>query len=215
MRRPRPIGNNARAMPSTRTLVLVASAVTLVVGGTARLLPYLPGDVAVAHFFQAASPGTAWVAPMVSTATAPAKFVLMAIALLGAWRLAGLRAVAVVAVAIALEQTFGESSKLLFGRPRPSRELVAVMGNPTGLSFPSTFMTLYSVTIGALFILAWRMKASALRTGVLVATGAVIVLAAAARIVPGAHWPSDAFGTPAILLSWLAVAFSAAGTERH
>jgi hypothetical protein len=40
-------------------------------------------------------------------------------------------------------------------------------------------------------------------------------VAAAARIVPGAHWPSDAFGTPAILVGWLAVAFSAAGTERR
>lgn len=202
-------------MSSTRTLALTAVVVTLVVGGAARLLPYLPGDIAVAHAFQAASPGTAWVGPMVATASAPAKFVLMAIALLGAWRMAGMRAVAVVAVAIALEQTFGESSKLLFGRPRPSRELVAVMGNPTGLSFPSTFMTLYSVTIGALFVLAWRMRPSPPRSAILAASGVVVVVAAAARIVPGAHWPSDAFGTPAILLSWLAVAFSAAGTERR
>ena len=104
-----------------------------------------------------------------------------------------------VAAAIALEQTFGESSKLLFGRPRPSRELVAVMGNPTGLSFPSTFMTLYSVTVGALLVLAWRMKPSGLRSGVLAASGLVLLIAAAARIVPGAHWPSDAFGTVLIL----------------
>ena len=89
------------------------------------------------------------------------------------------------------------------------------MGNPTGLSFPSTFMTLYSVTIGALFVLAWRMRPSPARLAVLAASGVVLLVAAAARIVPGAHWPSDAFGTPAILLSWLAVAFSAAGTERR
>jgi hypothetical protein len=198
-------------MTSTRTLALAAALVTLVVGGTARLLPYLPGDVAVAHLFQAAAPGTGWVGPMVATASAPIKYVLMAIALVGAWRLAGVRAVAIVAVAIGLEQIFGESSKLLFGRPRPSRELVAVMGNPTGLSFPSTFMTLYSVTIGALFVLAWRMRPSPARLAVLAASGVALFVAAAARIVPGAHWPSDAFGTPAILLSWLAVAFAAAG----
>ena len=102
---------------------------------------------------------------MVATASPPSKYILMAIALLGSWRLGGARALLVVAAAIALEQTFGESSKLLFGRPRPSRELVAVMGNPTGLSFPSTFMTLYSVTIGALLVLAWRMKPSGLRSG--------------------------------------------------
>ena len=200
---------------STRTLLLTAVAITLIVGLSARLLPYLPGDVALAHAFQAASPGTAWVAPMVRTASAPGKFILMAIALLGAWRLAGLRALLVVAAAIALEQTFGESSKLLFGRPRPSRELVAVIGNPTGLSFPSTFMTLYSVTVGALVVVAWRMKASSIRTAVLVVGGVVLVVAAAARIVPGAHWPSDAFGTPAILLPWLAAAFAAAGAERR
>lgn len=202
-------------MTSTRRLVGAALAITLLVGLQARLLPSLPGDVPVALAFQAASPGTAWVAPMVSTATAPIKYILMAIALLGAWRLAGTRALLVVAAAIALEQWLGESSKLLFGRPRPSRDLVAVMGNPTGLSFPSTFMTLYSVTIGALAVLAWRMKASAPRTGVLAATGGVLLVAAAARIVPGAHWPSDAFGTPAILLPWLAVAFDAAGVPRR
>ena len=203
------------ATTSTRTLVLAAAAVTVLVGLQARLVPYLPGDIAIAQAFQAATPGTGWVAPMVRTASAPGKFVLMAIALLGAWRLAGPRALVVVAAAIALEQTFGESSKLLFGRPRPSRELVAVIGNPTGLSFPSTFMTLYSVTVGALVVLAWRMKASSLRTAVMVVGGVVLVVAAAARIVPGAHWPSDAFGTIAILLTWLAAAFAAAGAERR
>ncbi len=202
-------------MTSSRTLAGAALAITLLIGLQARLLSSLPGDVPVALAFQAASPGTAWVAPMVSTATAPTKYLLMAIALLGAWRLAGTRALLVVAAAIALEQWLGESSKLLFGRPRPSRDLVAVMGNPTGLSFPSTFMTLYSVTIGALGVLAWRMKASALRTGVLAAAGVVLCVAAAARVVPGAHWPSDAFGTPLIVLPWLAVAFDAAGVPRQ
>ena len=35
-------------MTSTRTLVLAAAVVTLLVGLQARLLPYLPGDIAVA-----------------------------------------------------------------------------------------------------------------------------------------------------------------------
>jgi len=203
------------SMAVPRPLLVAAIGITVAVGLQARLLPHLPGDVVVAQAFQALSPGTAWVAPMVSTATAPTKFILMAAALLGAWRLAGVRALLVVAAAIALEQWLGESSKLLFGRPRPSRELVAVIGNPTGLSFPSTFMTLYSVTAGALVVLAWRMRPSTLRTSVLGATGVVLFVAAAARIVPGAHWPSDAFGTLAMLLPWLAVAFDAAGVPRR
>ncbi len=202
-------------MSSHRTLLLTAAAITLIIGLSARLFPYLPGDVAIAHAFQAASPGTAWVPPMVATAQPPTKYLLMAIALLGAWRLAGIRALLVVAAAIALEQALGESSKLLFGRPRPSRELVAVMGNPTGLSFPSTFMTLYSVTIGALLVLGWRLRPSPQRTAVIVVCGLVLFVAAAARVVPGAHWPSDAFGTPAILLSWLAAAFAEVGEDKR
>ena len=198
-------------MTSTRSLVVVAALVTLVAGVQARALPYLPGDVAVARAVQALSPGTGWVGPVLTTASAPLKFLLMAIAVLAAWRLAGVRAALVVFAAIALEQTFGESSKLLFVRPRPSGQLVAVMGAPSGFSFPSTFMTLYSVTAGAVGVLAWRLRAGPLRTGVLAATGALLVVAACARIVPGAHWPSDALGTYAICLSWLAVAFSAAG----
>ena len=201
-------------MTSTRTLFVIAVVATLAAGLQARLFPYLPGDVAVERAVQAASPGTAWVAPAVSTASAPLKYVLMAIGVLGAWRLAGTRAALVVVAAIALEQSFAESSKLLFMRPRPSGQLVAVMGAPSGYSFPSTFMTIYSVTIGALAVLAWRLRPSALRTGVLAFSVVALLVAAAARIVPGAHWPSDALGTYAICLSWLAVAFDAAGVPR-
>ncbi len=196
---------------STFRLLLVAAAITVVAGLQARLAPYLPGDVAVSRALQAASPGTAWVAPAVATASAPLKYGLMAIAVLAAWRLGGTRAALVVIAAVTIEQAFGESSKLLFSRPRPSGQLVAVMGAPSGFSFPSTFLTLYSVTIGSILLLAWRRPASAARTAVLAATCAVLLIAACARIVPGAHWPSDAVGTYGICLSWLAVAFSLVG----
>ena len=201
-------------MTSTRSLVIAAAVVTLVAGAQARLLPYLPGDVAVERAVQALSPGTGWVAPVLTTASAPLKFVLMALAVLAAWRLAGLRAALVVVAAIGLEQAFGESSKRLFARPRPSGQLVAVMGAPSGFSFPSTFMTLYGVTVGALAVLAWRLKASPARTAVLVMSVVLLAVAAAARIVPGAHWPSDALGTYAVCLSWLAAAFSAVGVPQ-
>lgn len=196
---------------TTRTLARLALAVTILVGAQARFLPHLPGDPTLAHAVQSLSPGTGWVAPAISTASAPLKYGLMAIAVLGAWRLAGARAALVVVAAIALEQSFGEASKTIFGRPRPSRDLVAVIGNPSGLSFPSTFMTLYSVTIGALVVLAWRLRPGALRTWILIDGITVLLIACAARVVPGAHWPSDVLGTIAICLSWLAVAFSAAG----
>jgi membrane-associated phospholipid phosphatase len=183
---------------------LVAAALcTLVVGAAVAMTPYLPGDVAIARAVQALSPGTDWVPVFIRTAYAPAKFILMAIAVLGTWRLAGLRPAALVLAAIVLEQLLGEASKSLFERPRPSRELIAVMGNPSGFSFPSTFLTLYSVTVGSLVLVALRAARGAVRLGVASVGIALLVLAGTARVVPGAHWPSDVLGTYAICLSWL------------
>lgn len=181
----------------------VAVPCTLLIGITVAMTPYLPGDVAVARAIQAISPGTAWVPVFVATAYAPTKFILMAIAVLGAWRLAGVRTAGLVLAAIVLEQLLGEASKSIFSRPRPSRELVEVMGNPSGFSFPSTFITLYSVTVGSLVLVAWRAARGPLRTSIIAVSLALLVLAAAARIVPGAHWPSDVLGTYAICLTWL------------
>lgn len=185
-----------------------AALCTLAVGITMAMTPYLPGDVALARAIQALSPGTDWVPGFLSTAYAPAKFALMGIAVLGAWRLAGTRAAAVVLAAVVLEQLLGEASKGLFERPRPSRELVAVMGRPGGFSFPSTFITLYSVTVGALVLVALRFARGVLRVGVAAVGVGVLVVAGAARVVPGAHWPSDVLGTYAICLSWLYAALS-------
>ncbi len=86
---------------STRHLVQLALLLTIVFGAQARFLPYLPGDPAVTRAIQSLSPGTGWVAPFLTTASAPLKFGLMALAVLGAWRLAGIRAAVVVLAAIA------------------------------------------------------------------------------------------------------------------
>jgi undecaprenyl-diphosphatase len=77
------------------------------------------------------------------------------------------------------------------------------MGSPSGFSFPSTFLTLYSVTVGSLVLVALRTARGALRIGIASVGVALLILAGAARIVPGAHWPSDVLGTYAICLSWL------------
>ncbi len=195
-------------MPSRYLPLFVAAVVTLVVGVLAASTPYLPGDVSLARAIQSAVPNGAWVPAVITTAYAPHKIVLMLLAVAGAFYLGGVRAALVLVVAIALEQSFGEASKQLFTRPRPSPELIAVSGTPSGFSFPSTFVTLYSVTFGGVLLVAARAGRSTTRTAVIALCLAALGLAGLARIVPGAHWPSDVLGTYAICLSWLHAALA-------
>jgi membrane-associated phospholipid phosphatase len=190
----------ARSLP-----LLVAAGVTLVVGTTMAMTAYLPGDVAVAGAIQALVPNGGWVPALIGTAYVPQKLLVMLLAVVGAFYFGGTRAAMILVVAIALEQVFGEASKQIFARPRPSPALMAVTGTPSGFSFPSTFVTLYSVTFGGLLLVAWRAARSTARATVLAVCATALVLAGLARIVPGAHWPSDVLGTYAICLTWLHV----------
>lgn len=198
-------------MPSRYIPLLVVACVTLLVGAMAATTPYLPGDAALARAVQAVVPGGSWVPAVISTAYAPQKLVLMLLAVVAAAYFGGVRAAVIVIVAIAVEQGLGEASKSLFTRPRPSPELIAVTGTPSGFSFPSTFVTLYSVTFGGALVAAWSAAPGRARTAVLAGCAAALVVAGLARIVPGAHWPSDVLGTYAICLGWLYVALTPRG----
>lgn len=188
--------------------LLMAAAITLVVGVAMAMTPYLPGDVVLARAIQAMVPHGGWVPAMIGTAYAPQKFVLMLFAVMGAFYFGGVRAALILVVAIALEQSLGEPSKQIFTRPRPSSTLLTVAGTPSGFSFPSTFVTLYSVTFGGLLLVALRAAKSSARSTVLAVCAAALVVAGLARVVPGAHWPSDVLGTYAICLSWLHAALA-------
>ena len=87
-------------------------------------------------------------------------------------------------------------------RPRPSRDLITVVGNPSGFSFPSTFTTFVAVTFGSVLLLALHSRA---RRAVVVAALAalVILLGWAARVALGAHWPSDVVLTTVVCLAWI------------
>ena len=85
--------------------------------------------------------------------------------------------------------------KLLIERPRPTEELVRVIGDPGGFSFPSGHVLGAVLLWGFVFymapqILTNRTASRAVRTLALV----ILVLMGLQRIHTGAHWPSDVVG---------------------
>ena len=183
--------------------LLLAVAVTLLVGAAVRMTPYFAGDVAVARAVQAVSPGTEWAVAYTRSATAPLKWVVAAVALAVCAALGGWSGALLFVVALVIEQTYGESSKLLFMRPRPSPTLIAVVGSPSGYSFPSTFMTFHAVVLGSIWLAALRARRGRARQLALIVVPILVVTGWACRVVVGAHWPSDVVLTTVLCVVWL------------
>ena len=189
-------------MPPRLLPFVIALGVSILVLTAVSLEPYFAGDVNLARVIQAMSPGTEWASAITSLATAPGKYVVMGLAIALAYWLGGWKGAAIAAGAIAIEQAGGEASKLIAKRPRPSPELIAVVGRPSGFSFPSTFTTFIAVTFGTVWLLARRSRINAAPVIASVA-GMMIALGWAARVVLGAHWPSDVVLTTLVCMTWL------------
>jgi membrane-associated phospholipid phosphatase len=183
---------------------MLAAAVTVLIGAGVALEPYFAGDVALARTVQSASPNPEWWArPVSNLAPAPGKYYVMAITLVASFFVAGWRGLALLVAFLAIEQYGAESTKALFQRPRPSRDLIAVVGSPSGYTFPSTTITFLSVTFGGLGILAAMARKAPNRVAVQVVSFGVLIAGCVARVALGAHWPSDVFLTALICLTWI------------
>jgi undecaprenyl-diphosphatase len=116
---------------------------------------------------------------------------------------AGWRGLAVAGAFLLLEQYGAESTKAIFERPRPSRDLIAVAGNPSGFTFPSTTITFFCATFGAVAVLAARRRTARWRWPIFAVSAAMVALGCLARVALGAHWPSDVVLTTVICLAWI------------
>ncbi len=181
-----------------------AAAMALWAGGLATLIrlakamPYLPGDVSLARAIQALLPYGPWAEFVTRSAEPPASIVLLFATVALAYLIAGEHAAAFsIPVFFGLFFFYVWASPYV-AQPRPSPSLIHVVGNPSGFAFPSIFALVYVATFGYLAVLAalalprpWRIVIPAL-------LGLWLAVGAAARVVMGAHWPSD------LLLSYLA-----------
>ena len=97
--------------------------------------------------------------------------------------------------------------KTMVGRPRPSSDLVEVLREVSGNSFPSGHVMFYTVFFGLIFFLALtRLPRTLLRWIVLLVSGGLVVLIGPSRIFLGAHWLSDVVA--GYLLSFVLLGFA-------
>ena len=182
---------------------LLAVTVTALIGIGVWMEPYFAGDVAVTRALQSAAPNPEWWArPISNLAPAPAKYYVMVVTAVLAYVLAGWRGLALIAVFIAMEQYGAESTKALFKRPRPSRDLIPTASG-SGYSFPSTTVTFFCATFGVVAMLALVRRKAPARWPLFAGAAIMLALVGAARVALGAHWPSDVILTSVICLTWI------------
>lgn len=183
---------------------LIAAAVSILIGIGVKMEPVFAGDVPVTRAIQSVSPDPGWWATPVSRlAPAPGKYYVMAVTIVAAFFVGGVRGLALLLGFLLLEQYGAEHTKAWFARPRPSRELVNVAGNFGGFTFPSTTITFFAVTFGTVGLLAAMRRKAPNRIPVMIVMFGMLAAGCLARVALGAHWPSDVFLTSAIVLTWI------------
>jgi membrane-associated phospholipid phosphatase len=182
-------------------LFLVAIFVTL----ASKYYAYFPGDVAVERWVQSLVPQNLnWAEGVSRTAEFPWVLLILALIFALSWALAGWRAALISIFSFVGMLALGNWLGPVMARPRPSPELVHVFRPLSGSSFPSKFALRYAATFGFLAVLAAVKSSGVLRTTLLIACSALLILGWVARIALGAHWPSDVIISYYLGLLWAA-----------
>ncbi len=173
----------------------------------AHQFPYFPGDVAISLWLQGLN--LPFLNPIMQTASyinsmIPA-IVIVALVAGGLWASGRKLEPILIASLTSSAALLNWLLKLLISRPRPGNELIQVLGENNGLSFPSGHITYAVVFYGFLFYLAPRLiKQPAVTVALRCLLLLLILLTGTSRVYLGAHWSSDVLGS--LLLGGLLLA---------
>ena len=181
-----------RSMIRFRTALPTLIVVDVVLALAAARMPRFPGDPQLALAIQRFAPMPIPLAQAITTsALMPWCFVLLAATIALAWIISGWRGAAAAVVIFFGLWLLGIWLSPMFAQPRPKPELINVIGHPKGYAFPSIFGLIYGATFGYAGVLALARLRGAARTVVCVVALFFLLAGIDARVVLGAHWPSD------------------------
>ena len=191
--------------------IRIANAVALVSFGTLAVLasafPFFNVDLAFTNWLQSFSVlrGLMWFislfgngfTPHIITAVTALTFLILRCRHEAFWLL----------FSAGLSSGINALLKRLIARPRPTNEVVNILQQPGGLSFPSGHVTFYVCYFGFLFFLVYRHlpRTSPLRIPLLILLTLPIALVGLSRIYLGAHWLSDTIGAYLWSSVWLTI----------
>lgn len=183
----------------------IALIIAALLSALAARYAYFPGDLGVTRFLQSLLPrDLRWAQVITASAGLPWNFALLALTVVVSWLIAGRRAALLAIASFVVLSALDPLLKGLVERPRPSSELVRVVGSPRGYSFPSGFALTYAATFGYLLLLSSR-RPDGLRKVIMILCLLLLIAGGMARIVLGAHWPSDVLGGYLIGFTWVAL----------
>lgn len=163
----------------------------------ANKIAYFPIDLLITRWVQTFQPD--WFITFMVVVSWPGYFpqafviVVVPVSLL---YFSGLRWEAITSCGAALGQVVLDTAiKLIIHRPRPPVSLVHVVKVLRSYSFPSGHVMFYTVFLGFLIFLVYsRLKASRLRSSLLLLFGGLVGLVGISRVYLGEHWASDVLG---------------------